>query len=115
MHNETYIKFVKGISHTSCYYNPEAEVTNLSPGKVNTKIFSMMKRLLIDTFVGPPKLFISGYKRVSPRDLLWIPLFLVAMSASQFVNLTSLSIRFLLKPDGFRSRFRQVLKIGSRG
>ena len=108
VHNETYIKFVKGVAHTSSYYNPDAEVTNLSLRNVDTKIFSMMSRLLWETFVEPPRLFLRGYRRISLRDLLWVPLFLIAMSASRFVNLMSLATRFLFKPGGFRTRFRSV-------
>jgi glycosyltransferase involved in cell wall biosynthesis len=113
VHNETYIKFVKGIAHTSSYYNPEAELTDPSLRNVNTKIFSMLSRKLWETFVEPPKLFLSGYRRVSLKDFLWIPLFLFAMSASRFVNLLSLALRFLLKPDGFRIRFRNFFNSGS--
>ena len=109
--DETYIKFVKGVGHTSAYYNPESKSSSLLPRNVNTKIFSMIRRLLFEAFVEPPKFFLTSYKRVSFRDLLWIPLFLIVMSGSRFGKLILLSIRFLLKPDGFRTRFRNAFKI----
>lgn len=112
--DETYIKFVKGIGHTSAYYNPESRAAILLPGNVNTKIFSMIRRLLFEAFVEPPKFFLSSYKRISLRDLLWIPLFLIIMSGSRFGKLILLSIRFLLKPDGFRTRFINAFKIRTR-
>lgn len=98
----TYIKFVKGIGHTSIYYNPEAKAVSLLPRKVDTKILSMIRRLLFEAFVDPPKFFLTSYKRVSLKDLLWIPLFLIVMSGSRFGKLILLSFRFLFKPDGFR-------------
>ena len=114
VHNETYIKTVKGISHTSSYYNPESKEVNSGTRNVNTKIFSMMTRKLFETFVEPPKLFLSGFRRIALRDLLWIPLFLIAMSVSNFSKLIKLSIWFLVKPDGFRTRFKRVLRIANR-
>jgi glycosyltransferase involved in cell wall biosynthesis len=108
--DETYIKFVKGIGHTSAYYNPESKEASLLPRNVNTKIFSMFRSLLFEAFVDPPKFFLSSYKRVSLRDLLWIPLFLLVMSGSRFGKIILLSIKFLWKPDGFRTRFRNAFK-----
>ena len=112
VYDETYIKFVKGIVHTSAYYNPESKDVDLASRNFDTKIFSMIARNLFETFVEPPKLFLTGFKRIALRDLLWIPLFLMARSASNFGNLISISIKFLLKPDGFRTRLRYAFKIG---
>jgi glycosyltransferase involved in cell wall biosynthesis len=114
VHNETYIKYVKGVGHDTAYYNAESGVINMSPRNVSTKVFAMMRRLVFETFVEPLKLFLSGYKRISPRDLLWIPLFLIVMSASRFGKNLSLSINFLVKSDGFRKRLRYKFKIGNR-
>ena len=114
VHDETYVKFVKGLDHKSTYYSAEAEAEKLSPTNVNTNIFAMLSRLLFEVFIDPLKFFLSSYKRISVRDLLWIPLFLLVMSASRFGDLMLLSIRFLLKPEGFRTRFKYSLKRARR-
>ncbi len=111
VHDETYIKVVKGISHTSTYYNPQSKEVNLGSSNASTKIFAMMTRKLFETFVEPPKLFLSGFRRIALRDFLWIPLFLIAMTASRLVNLIKLATWFLVKPSGFRTRLKQVLRI----
>jgi glycosyltransferase involved in cell wall biosynthesis len=105
--NETYMKFVKGIDHTSSYYNPDSEVANLSR-KPSTKLLAMICRQLFETFVDPFKHFLSGYKRISRRDLLWIPLFLFIMIANRFSHFTFLSIKFLLKLKVFQ--FKKIAK-----
>jgi hypothetical protein len=103
--NETYIKYVKGVKHTSSYYNPDTKELDSAPGEDNLKISSMLAGKLFETFIDPPRLFLSGIKRVSIKDLLWIPLFLIAMSASRFGELLSLAVKFVLKPNGLRTRF----------
>jgi len=107
VYGETYIKFVKGVKHTSSYYNPDSQEIASSSGNVNNKVFSMLGGKLYETFVDPPRLFLTGVKRISLRDLVWIPVFLVAMSASRFGELFLLSIKFIVKPGGLRSRLKK--------
>ncbi len=107
--NETYIKYVKGVKHSSSYYNPESKEMASSPGKDKLRISLMLGGKLFETFIDPPRLFLSGYKRVSIKDLPWVPFFLFAMSATRFSELLLLSFKFVLKPNGLRARFSRKI------
>lgn len=108
VNGETYIKYVKGVKHNSSYYNPETQVLDIIPSKDNPKISSMLAGKLFDTFVDPPRLFLSGIKRISVRDLFWIPLFLFAMSATRLGELFLLAVKFVSKPNGLRARITRA-------